>query len=218
MIKSYGLIKNVFHRFDSMCHVLKLCSSYESSSRLRLLALSVWIPLISLEARAVTAATPSRSTSSGAQEAGVLRLDLPISWQMTRSSGGSDGHRAATLTATYHEIWKLEVRAGSVVFLTSPRARIEALPAAGSLNSTTVPTGIVVTEEQLARLLGIDYQSEQPNEKANSDDQVIDPSRYAHPVTIYLSRRSPSASDVSLNWSEDVHYAIHLDVGNTAQM
>lgn len=138
-----------------------------------------------------------------------LRIDLPVSWQLTRSKLMGPG--AATMTESFRETWTLEVASSGRVFLASPRARVPAFTedARPRGSATDLPQTVVISERDLAKLVGIKASSGADDEP----EAPIDP--VGRPVTLNL-RQTRGGLDVSLAWSEEEHFAVHLDIGGTS--
>ncbi len=149
---------------------------------------------------------PTAVVSSGAQT--VMRLDIPVNWQLTRTRLLGPG--ATTLTESFKETWTLEVRPGGVMYMHSPRANVPVYPT-GAETATSVPKTVVVGERDFARLVGVapegGGESEEPDTVASA----------GRPVTINLGKTTKN-SDINLAWSEEEHYAVHIDVGNTTTL
>lgn len=162
--------------------------------------------------------TPANESAAPTPQA-VVRIDLPVSWQLTRA--GSGRSRATTQTESFRETWTLELRSGRTYFLQSPRARVEvfatsdeAAPTAGSSETAgdaVIPKAVVLAERDFARLVGV--SAEPKTEDGDVDPEVaVDLER---PITLPLSRAGRASTDVSLIWSDDEHYAVHIDVGSS---
>jgi hypothetical protein len=138
-----------------------------------------------------------------------------VTWQLTRA--GSPRSRASAQTESFRETWTLELRPGRTYFLQSPRARVEVFatgdaPAAAETGGEAViPKSVVLAERDFARLVGV-------RAEAQSEDGEIDPEvavDLERPITLPLSRAGRASADVSLIWSDDEHYAVHIDVGSS---
>lgn len=146
---------------------------------------------------------PSAPTAAPtAPSPSVARLDIPVSWQLTKTRMLGPG--ATTMTESFKETWTLEIRQAGVLFLKSPRATVPAY-AAGPEGSSPVPHAVVVGERDFARLVGV------PPDNAEGDD-AEQGTALVRPVTINLGKTRNA--EISMSWSEDEHYAVNLDVGN----
>lgn len=135
-----------------------------------------------------------------------VKLDIPLAWQLTKSRLAEKGP-ATTMTESYRETWTIEQRPDGAVHLVSPRARVAAfLPAGEMLKPGITPTVIIVADTDVARLVGI------PVEPILVDGEELP--RPSTPVTLKLVRSAKSGTDVSMAWSDDEHFAVHLDVDN----
>lgn len=141
------------------------------------------------------------------EERSVVRLDLPVSWQLTRSRLMGPG--AATMTESFRETWTLEIAASGRLYLTSPRARI---PAYGESREggTDMPRILIISERDLGRLVGI-----KPSQEMQDDDPEATAEPVGRPVTVHLLQSNKSGLDVSLTGSDEEHFALHLDVGTS---
>jgi hypothetical protein len=141
----------------------------------------------------------------------IVRLDVPVAWQLTRSR--LEGAGAKTLTESFRETWTLEQRPGGAMFLKSPRARVPAyLPSAaeGTSPGPGLPEVVVVAERDFAQLVGI---RSEPSADAAAGGAESDASGPVTPISLSLAKPARGGVDVTLNWSDDEHYAVHLDVG-----
>lgn len=158
-------------------------------------------------------ATPAAETPEAVtptpHERGVVRLGIPISWQLTRSKLIGPG--ATTLTESFRETWTLEILPTGRIFLESPRARVPAFDALATTPSpNAVPRSLVISERDLARLVGI-----KPAQDALEEDMEASVESIGRPVTLSLVQSGKGGVDVSLAWSEKEHFAVHLDFGNS---
>jgi hypothetical protein len=146
-----------------------------------------------------------------AEERSVTKFDLPVTWQLTRSKLMGPG--ATTLTESFRETWTLELNATGRVFLQSPRARVPAFASgetpAPADKPVTLPHTLVLSERDLARLVGI-----KPGADADDEAEAI-AEPVGRPVTLILQASAKNGLDVSLAWSEEEHFAVHLDIGSS---
>src|SRR5690606_27180751 len=126
----------------------------------------------------------------------VARIDIPVSWQLTKTRLMGPG--ATTLTESFKETWTLEMRPAGVLYLKSPRATVPAY-ASGSDTSSPVPEAVVVSETDFARLVGV------PTDSAPETEDLEQGAAVARPVTINLNRTRNA--EITMSWSEDEHYA-----------
>lgn len=143
-----------------------------------------------------------------AQTQSVVRLDIPVSWQLTKTRLMGPG--ATTLSESFKETWTLELRPGGIMFLKSPRANVPAFAGAPEAGSP-FPKAIVVGEKDFARLVGVPAEP-----TAAEADEPETQAALARPVTINLGRTRNA--EITMSWSEDEHYAVNLDVGNTTAL
>ncbi len=146
-----------------------------------------------------------------------LKVEIPIAWQRTKAR--IIGKGATTVTESFREIWTLELRPGGALTLSSPRVRVPVYPGHSGEARNQLPPTVVLSEADFARLVGI-----VPGRRGASDD--IDPAdapgdsldalkMVGRPITLNLARATRNGVDVTLAWSEDEHYAVHLDVTGT---
>lgn len=176
------------------------------------LARAVPEPSASLnDATASLKAGPTAEPDSGTTESSVAqRVEIPIAWQRTKARIVGKG--TSTLTESFREIWTLELRPGGYLFLESPRARVAVFPATGSESRQVLPRSIVLAESDFARLVGV--IASKPGE---IDSDVADvPAIASRPLTLNLAKTDRGGTDITLAWSDDEHYAIHLDIASTA--
>ena len=150
-------------------------------------------------------APPQPSTPA---DASAYRLDLPIAWQLTRARTAGSG--TTTVTESFRETWSVEQRPGGILFLKSPRARVPAyLPGGNPGKNVALPAVVLVSEEDFARLLGIHVA------EPFGDDVATSAAAAGSPLALPLSKPPRGGTDVTLAWSEDEHFAVHIDVGGT---
>lgn len=128
------------------------------------------------------------------------KLDLPVTWQLTRSRlAGTDN---ATVTETYRETWVLEIQAGGIYHLRSPRTVIPAYVSDQPLSDADkVPTVLMVSEEDFGKLLGI----------KQAESEVENQAGIVRPIAIQLSRQKKADTEILLSWSEEEHFVVQLD-------
>jgi hypothetical protein len=142
----------------------------------------------------------------------TLRLDLPVAWQLTRTRLLGPG--ATTLTESFRETWTLEVRPGGLMNLRSPRATVPvytALAPVLKLRAGEAPRALLISEHDFARLVGVG-----PAGAATDEADDAAPGPVQSPLTIQLGKTAKGGTDINLNWSEEEHYAVHLDIGTTS--
>lgn len=139
------------------------------------------------------------------------RVAIPIAWQRTKARAVGKG--TSTLTESFREVWTLELRPGGYLTLASPRARVPVFPATSGEPRTELPRSVVLSEEDFARLVGVLSVARGPEGDQGEPAEAMPSSR---PLTLNLARSAKGGADVTLAWSEDEHYAIHLDFANVA--
>jgi len=126
------------------------------------------------------------------------KIELPISWQLTRSR--MLGATSSTMTETYSETWMLEHSSG-IYHLRSPRATIPAFVSEDTkLAGYHVPTSITMSETDFGKLIGLRQT------KGTGSLPSVD-----RPITIQLKRNSKQESEILLTWGDDEHFIVQLD-------
>lgn len=158
-------------------------------------SLAVTAPKVPVEAEVVTSA---------------VKLDIPVAWQLTKARIVGNGG-ATTMTESFRETWTLEQRSGGYLYMQSPRATVPVfLPGGVTLKPGITPVEIVLVEPDLARLVGISS----PGATDDAGDPIA-PAGPSTPVTLKLGKPARGGTDVTLAWSDDEHYAVHIDVDNS---
>ena len=141
------------------------------------------------------------------------RLDIPVAWQLTRTRLLAPG--STTVTESFRETWILEVRPGGLIYLRSPRAVVPAYSPSHAIatGKIALPETLVLSEHDFARLVGI--RNAEPDADADTDDTESSTS-LDRPVTIQLGKTARKGTDVNMAWSDEEHFAVHIDVGNTS--
>jgi hypothetical protein len=142
-----------------------------------------------------------------ATELSTVRLDVPVAFQLTRTRLLGPG--ATTMTESFRETWTLEVLPGGLLNLKSPRTTVPAFYASPHGATVTIPRSVLVSERDFARLVGV--QPEGQAEPEDGEPAVAPP--VGTPISLSLGRASRGGTDVNLNWSEEEHYAVHIEVG-----
>ena len=134
----------------------------------------------------------------------VIRIDIPISWQVTRTNFLERG--VAARTESFRETWTLEIRPQGETYLASSRAKAPVY-GIGKVVAEGTPNAIVLTEGDFARLIGI-----------VPVNWVDDPEHYGDSrtklVTLSITAPPRGGMELHLNLSEEEHYAIQLDLGS----
>lgn len=159
----------------------------------------------------VAEAAPTLPADARAVTTVVQKVEIPIAWQRTKARMVGKG--TSNLTESFREVWTLELRPGGYLYLESPRARVAVFPASVGEPRQTLPRAIVLAESDFARLVGV--IAARPGD-ADTADAVDAPGIAGRPLTINLAKTGKGGSDITLAWSEDEHYAIHLDISSTA--
>lgn len=128
------------------------------------------------------------------------KIDLPVTWQLTRSRMA--GSNNATTTETYRETWVLEIQNGGIYQLRSPRSVIPAYVSDHLISDAEmIPTVLIVSEDDFGKLLGI----------RQADAEIEDQTGLVRPVSIQLARQKKTDTEILLSWSEDEHFVVQLD-------
>ncbi len=160
------------------------------------------------EGPAEAVVTGQPKTEQGATQSSThpqrLRLDIPVTWQMTRSR--FEGSAASTQTESYREIWTWEMGPAGEGRLRSVRANVPVYNSGTVRAADNLPQALVLTESDFARLVGVVAPgfTERPGE--------------TRLVTLVLSRGPRSGIDLSINVTDDEQFAIHFEVGTPASL
>lgn len=130
----------------------------------------------------------------------VRKIELPVSWQLTRTRLA--GTSSSTVTETYRETWTLEIQAGGIYHLQSPRGTVPAYASSPDPSDPeSVPTALTVAESDFGRLIGV----KKADPEAGSAEGID------RPVLIALTKQKKTDAEILLTWSEDEHYVVQLD-------
>jgi hypothetical protein len=135
----------------------------------------------------------------------LLRLRLPVAWQVTSSR--SLGNNSATVTESFREVWTLEVGSSGLINLTSPRASVPVYSESSAPMQSSALTWVGIKQGDLARLLGIAITADGEFDDAASvrtSDRL---------VFIQIGRADRQYGGIGLNWSFDQHYVVSIDIG-----
>ena len=141
----------------------------------------------------------------GFADARIQRINLPVAWQITRSlilDGSS-----TTVTESFRETWVLEISPSGLVNLVSPRASVPAYALESPTSQRSSPRWLGMKEADLGYLVGIDSLALQDNDNYETL-RVFD-----RLVFIQIGRSDRYSSGINLNWSEDQHFVVHIDIG-----
>jgi hypothetical protein len=74
----------------------------------------------------------------------------------------------------------------------------------------------VVAEQDFARLVGI--RTEPVDDEAEGEGELTGSTGgfVGTPITLQLAKPVKGGTDFTLSWSEDEHFAVHIDVGATS--
>lgn len=135
----------------------------------------------------------------------LLRLRLPVAWQVTSSRSLSSN--SATVTESFREVWTLEVGSSGLINLSSPRATVPVYSESSDPMQSSALTWVGIKQGDLAKLLGIAISADGEFDDATSvktSDRL---------VFIQLGRADRQYGGIGLNWSFDQHYVVNIDIG-----
>ncbi len=135
----------------------------------------------------------------------LLRLRLPVAWQVTSSR--SLGSNSATVTESFREVWTLEVGTSGLINLSSPRATVPVYSESSDPMQSSALNWVGIKQGDLAKLLGIAIAADGEFDDAASvktSDRL---------VFIQLGRADRQYGGIGLNWSFDQHYVVNIDIG-----
>lgn len=161
------------------------------------------------DASSVTSPTPSKKNSAGkvvprkSSNGGITfnKKSVPVFWQTTRSRFLSSG--ASTQTESYREVWQIEPRDEKSAYLVSPRAKAVIYGMDASSDSKLTPSAVVISERDLARLIGITPPS------SDSDDSVDGQNLFR----LVLSSSPKGGEVMTLKTSDDEQYTVQFEMG-----
>jgi len=133
----------------------------------------------------------------------IVRLDIPISWQVTRANFLRKG--VAARTESFRETWTLEIRPQGESYLVSPRAEVPVYRSGVAAGGDAMPASIVLLERDFARLIGVGRQIWRQDLEAEDEKGQL--------VTFFLSRPPKGGIEMNLYLSEEEHYAVHVALG-----
>jgi hypothetical protein len=139
-----------------------------------------------------------------------LRVPFAVAWQMTTSRLMEPG--TTTISQSYRETWMLEIQLNGSLDLASPRGRRPIFVSGGNaIGAFTIPRTFLIGEEDLAALVGID--AGHVGRRGDETDTPMRPTQ--RPILVNLVRPARGGTDLSLSWSDEEHYEVHLDFGGT---
>lgn len=137
----------------------------------------------------------------------IVRLDLPVAWQLTRVRDSLSN--PSMVTESFRETWKIEQRPTGEISLESPRARVLAVAMGGSEPSNRLlvhwPKLLMISEVDFARLVGV------PESGEDTADDAAD--RRRRFVSLIL-RPARSITDVTLRLSDEQSVEIQIEIGS----
>lgn len=137
----------------------------------------------------------------------LLRVPLGVAWQMTASRLLASG--TTTVSQSYRETWTLEMARTGGSHLVSPRGRRPIYVAGERHSRFEMPKTFIISEQDLAALVGLGSSATGGfGEEAESAARVLQV-----PILVNLARPARGGIDLSVSWSDDEHYDLHLDVG-----
>ena len=143
------------------------------------------------------------------EDGGPIRLDLPVTWQVTRARIEASGVKAET--ESFRETWTLVFHPNAYATLKSPRAEAKFYPGQHRL-AGGVPASILLMESDFARLVGLDRHFGDLDTEDAGDDAVK-----GRMITLSLAQSTEGAS-FTLHLSPEEHFAINLSIGDFTRM
>lgn len=137
------------------------------------------------------------------QDAARLSIKLPVSWEMTRTGFGQNG--IASETASYLEVWVLDVLSDYEIYLSSPRYTATVIGMVPFESISRIPSKLAIDESQLASLLGIQYQD------TIGDDRVRIKKDYSIYFLDISNDRAENAAQIRHNRDEMISISIDFD-------
>jgi hypothetical protein len=177
-------------------------------------ASSVWgytdAPPATEAAVAVGAPTETSERPSAAFEpSSIVRIDLPVAWQLTRMRTASGS--PSMVTENFRETWTIEQRPDGSFFLQSPRARVEAFVTGSGSRSASLPAAwpklLMLPEGEFARLIGLPEPERDERERELLGDRF---------VTLAFGRQGRGASEITLRLADDQSVEVQVEVGSQA--
>jgi hypothetical protein len=166
-----------------------------------------------LETEAAVAAAPHKATpepaSAAFEPSAIVRIDLPVAWQLTRMRMASGS--PSMVTENFRETWTIEQRPIGSLFLQSPRARVEAFVAGGGSRSASLPAAwpklLMLPEGAFARLIGL------PEPESDEGDRELPGDRF---VTLAFGLQGRGGSEITLRLADDQSVEVQVEVGSQA--
>jgi|GEM_PF-4169537 len=145
----------------------------------------------------------------------VSRIELPVSWQVTRARFA--GPEAGTQTESYREVWYLEPGPNGEAEIHSHRARVGVYRAGALRDYGRIPPALVLGETEFARLLGLLPADPDMQKAGESGSQTPPAARGAKEasrsfVTLAIGQDKNAPADLRLKLSEDEHFSIHYEM------
>ncbi len=142
--------------------------------------------------------------SQKVQQLTQTKIDIPVFWQLTRTSFLSKG--MAAKTESFREVWTLQTGSQGNVVLISPRSQVPVYKT--NLNPTNkyqIPDSVILLESDFAKLIGVSRTDW--NEDAEVDSQR------SKLVTLVISKPPKGGVEMTLDLSDDERFAVYLDLG-----
>lgn len=138
----------------------------------------------------------------------VRRFDVPVAFQLTRTR--TMGFGPSSITESYREAWVLELNGSGMMNLRSRRASVPVFAAGPKTKSvilTGMPRFLLISDRDVARLVGI----LPPNQGEGANDDAD--GAVGHMLTLSLGRGGRGGTDMTMGWTEEEHFAVHIDIG-----
>ena len=211
-------MKRIFLILVTVVTSLAVARLASSSSAMAIEATKIQVAPVSSPPNTAQSPEPVLPTDSAGKTAAedrpptALRVEIPIAWQRTKARMAGAG--ASTVTESFREVWTLELRPDGFLSLVSPRAAVPVYPSAGTkAPRNSLPGTVVLSEADFGRLVGVNPLRHLEGDDADAADPV---SAAGRPIMLNLAKPTKNGFDVSLAWTEEEHYAVHLDISASA--
>ena len=135
----------------------------------------------------------------------LQRTRLPVAWELTRTL--NLGGNATTVTESFRETWTLELGPSGMANIVSPRATVAVYFDNSPQADRPDVHWLGIKEGDLARLVGIDAMA------ASDLDENASVKATDRLVFFQLGRSDRYGTGINLNWADDKHYVVHIDIG-----
>lgn len=172
------------------------------------LVLLTWFAALASADVALSAVTGKKGEATWNRH--PVSVQIPVTWEMVRSGFGERG--ITSESESFRENWTFEMKVGVGIWLTSPRARIRVGGSGYEKGDGHLPTRLVLTEEELIRLLGVRLpQAEEPL-VADEEETPPSPDRKGI-ITLNLASNSGKEDELVLSAGRQQYVSIHIRMG-----